>query len=390
MILAIISLVVAGNLAADIYAPSMPEMQKYFQTSSANIQLTISLGILGMCLSPPAVGWLSERYGRRFTLLIMHLLFMATLIFCIFAPHIKAFLAARFIMGFSGGAAVVVGFALVSDIYQGRESTKYFAYISTSLTFAYTFGPILGGVIADYFEWQASFIFSFIFSVVALTQLLFYIPETQAPSHRRTFQDILGDYKDILRHPRFWGYAMIPGLLIGCSILFVVTSSFYFITILGLRPGLYGAYQGIIMISGAFAGFITGLIVAKVGNRVVLKWGMSIALMGGILLICVVAFCESSALLITMSFILISIGLGFIYAPYTSGAMELFPGKNGTTSAALQFVRGIIMVIYTLIGSYLYGGTFFPVAAFIGITTILVYLWFLRLLYKFKLGKLVE
>ena len=63
-------------LGMNIFVPSMPSMVKYFDSSTAVVQLILSLYLLGSAFSMLVMGQASDKFGRRPVLLAGLLLFV--------------------------------------------------------------------------------------------------------------------------------------------------------------------------------------------------------------------------------------------------------------------------------------------------------------------------
>jgi len=66
---------IVACIETDIYLPAMPDMMTYFDTSEAMIQSLLSWNFIGICLSGPFYGPLSDAFGRRKLLLLAMIIF---------------------------------------------------------------------------------------------------------------------------------------------------------------------------------------------------------------------------------------------------------------------------------------------------------------------------
>ena len=91
------ALVALGPLSTDLYLPSLPGMARSFAAPVAEIQLTLSVFLVGLALGQLAYGPLSDRFGRRPVLLVGLALYGLASLACLLAPGIGLLIALRFL-----------------------------------------------------------------------------------------------------------------------------------------------------------------------------------------------------------------------------------------------------------------------------------------------------
>ena len=88
-----------GPFSSDAYIPNLPDMQHDLRTNEFKAGLTIQCNWVVSGISTVMLGALSDRIGRKKTLLIGLLLYIAGTIVCSLALSIEAMLAFRTIEG---------------------------------------------------------------------------------------------------------------------------------------------------------------------------------------------------------------------------------------------------------------------------------------------------
>ena len=86
-------LVALGPISTDLYLPSLPSLMSYFSASEADVQLTLSIFLVGLAASQLIYGPLSDRFGRRPVLLAGLVIYLAASIACMLAPSIGFLIA---------------------------------------------------------------------------------------------------------------------------------------------------------------------------------------------------------------------------------------------------------------------------------------------------------
>lgn len=156
------------QLSETIYAPSLLELSKYFQTSENLMEQSLSIYFLGFALGVFIFGRLSDIYGRKMSMILGILIYTFSSAGCFYAPNIELFLSLRFIQGFGASVGSVVTQVILRDTYLAEERARVFAKIGAVLAFAPALGPFIGVRIASWFSPMASFMFLFIMGVLLL------------------------------------------------------------------------------------------------------------------------------------------------------------------------------------------------------------------------------
>ena len=143
-----------GPMAINIFLPSMPRLEVDLSTSYAMVQLTLSLYLVGLAVAQLAYGPLSDRYGRRPLMITGVCIFLVGTVICIVAPSITILIIGRVLQAIGGCAGVVLGRAIVRDMYDRDKSASMLAYITMSMVVAPMLSPTIGGLIDEYYGWR--------------------------------------------------------------------------------------------------------------------------------------------------------------------------------------------------------------------------------------------
>ncbi len=136
-------------------------------------------------LFAPALGRLSDRYGRRPILLIALAGASLDYLMLALAPNLAWLVIGRIIAGITG-ASISVGVAYIADVSTPEQRTQSFGIVGAAFGIGLVLGPIVGGVLGG-FGPQVPF-----YAAAALTGLnwlygMLVLPESLAPADRRPF-----------------------------------------------------------------------------------------------------------------------------------------------------------------------------------------------------------
>lgn len=141
------ALTAIGALSIDMFLPGLPEIKNDFHTTTSNAQLTLSLFMIGLALGNLFAGPISDATGRKKPLWISMFIYTLASLGIVFVTNIEIMIALRFIQGVTGGAASVISRAIASDMYKGKELTKFLSLLMLVNGVAPVIAPAIGGVI---------------------------------------------------------------------------------------------------------------------------------------------------------------------------------------------------------------------------------------------------
>lgn len=119
----------------------------------ALISWVITAYLLTSTCVTPIVGKLSDLYGRRQMLTVCLVVFMTGSALCALASGMIALILARALQGLGGGGLVVVAQTIVGEVVSPRERGRYAGYFSAVWASSAVLGPMLGGIVTQYYGW---------------------------------------------------------------------------------------------------------------------------------------------------------------------------------------------------------------------------------------------
>ena len=147
----IIGIVVLNSIGLSIVLPLLPFIVgKYLPAGQVVIGMSVLLSVFAACtfFAAPALGALSDRYGRK-NILIISLLgsVIGYVLFGIGGALWVLFLG-RIIDGLTAGNISTL-FAYVADSTEPKERAKWFGYIGSAMGIGKLGGPALGGLLGS-------------------------------------------------------------------------------------------------------------------------------------------------------------------------------------------------------------------------------------------------
>src|SRR3954454_23593720 len=141
----LVLITLSGTLAMHMFVPALPSAAVDLGASVAAMQTTISLYILGLAFGQLVYGPLSDRFGRRPTLMLGLALYTAAGLAATLAPGVGALIAARLVQALGGCAGLVLGRAMVRDTAEAKDAVRRLALLTLMMMAGPGVAPLIGG-----------------------------------------------------------------------------------------------------------------------------------------------------------------------------------------------------------------------------------------------------
>ena len=200
------ALVALGPLAIDAYLPAMPEMAVDLATSLHNIEITLSVFLVGFAAGQLFGGPFSDRFGRRLTILLGLSVFILGSAAIALGSNIELLWVGRVLQAFGGGMGVVNTMAVVRDRYSGSASAQILSQIVTIMMAAPLLAPFIGAALLLVSDWRSIFWFLAAYAVILLVLLRRFLPETRRIEESVHTLSVWQRYKSVLLNKRAAGF----------------------------------------------------------------------------------------------------------------------------------------------------------------------------------------
>jgi DHA1 family bicyclomycin/chloramphenicol resistance-like MFS transporter len=338
-----------GPMALNIFMPSMPGLAKDLGVDYGLVQLTLTFYLVGLGLAQLIYGPVSDRYGRRVVLLFGLGVYCLGSIACVAAPSISLLMVGRALQAIGGCAGLVLGRAIIRDLYDRDRSAAMIGYVTMAMSLAPMLSPALGGYLDTLGGWRAGFAFCSLAGVSVFLWVLLTLPETLV---RRIEGEGIGamlrSYGGLLRSPVFCGYALQTSLTSGVFFSFIAGAPFVVVNVMGYPPSEYGLWF-IIVSAGYLAGnFLTGRFAVRFGINRMLAAGAATGMIGIFALALVTWLTPLSLAGIFIPMTIVALSNGLTLPNGTAGAISVNPSMAGAAaglSGALQMLVGAVAAL---------------------------------------------
>lgn len=259
--------------------PLLPLLARLFHASKTGVGMTVSAATLGVAISAPLFGALTERLPRKRVIVMSILGVSIPTLLAATSTSLAQLIFWRFLQGI-----MVPGIIAVVVTYIGEEwppervALIMSVYVSGTALGGFT-GRVSAGVLADYFNWRASFIALGSASLVGAALVAAWLPHgrrrapvSQSPLALSSFAH---QVQALFRNRR-----LLATFAVGFNVLFSLVGVFTWITFyLSAAPFLLS----ITALSSLFFVYLVGLVVTPVAGYLITRVGLRAGIGGAIL-----------------------------------------------------------------------------------------------------------
>ena len=334
-------LAMIGPFAIDSIFPAFHVLAKDLRVEDAAIQQAISIYLLGYALMSLLHGALSDAYGRKPVILAGLMMFLLASVGCALSESLPHLLLFRFIQGLSAGVGLIVGRAVIRDVYDGDEAQRMMSLVSMIFSIAPAIAPIIGGYLLVGSSWQGIFWFLVALSLLMLLAVLFFLPESHPVNKRIPIHPVSlsQSYWSMGKSSEFRMLAFSGTLLFGALFLYIASAPDYVLLHLRLTETQFG-YFFVSTIAGLSIGaFISGRMAGKVSGRKLVNIGFGICALS---MLSNLIYCANVSTLQLPWAVLplsgLAFGIALVFPILTIALLDLYPLIRGTASSMQAFV----------------------------------------------------
>ena len=230
-------------LSTDMYMPALLDMASYFKTTDSIMNLTLVVFFLFFALGILMFGPISDKAGRRPTILTGILIYIAASIACGFSMNIYFLIAVRILQAIGAGCMIAVSTAIVKDQFQGSIQGMVLAVAQAFSVLGPVIAPLLGAQVYRFFSWRADFFMQAV--ITGIIFILALLMKETLPAEERLNTGILrtfGRLGTVLKNKKFTVF-LISIIIIQIPMMsYIASSSYIYENQFGLSSTMYSVY----------------------------------------------------------------------------------------------------------------------------------------------------
>jgi DHA1 family bicyclomycin/chloramphenicol resistance-like MFS transporter len=343
----------------------LPAIELAFHADYGRVQLVLSLFLASVAVAQIFIGPLSDRFGRRPVLLAGFVVFVAACIASPFAPNIDALVAARIVQGATGCVGIVLGRAIVRDLFDRRQAASMIGYVTMGLAVAPMVAPLIGGLLQELFGWTAVFWFMALLGIACIAITWAHVPETNfTPTPRLSFATIFRDFARLLRSMEFLLFTASSSLTTGVFFAFLGAVPYVAERMLGLSPAVYGLWFACAPIGYALGNFLSGRYTERVGVARMILAGNALALVAAAVPPLLYLAGTFGAATLFLPMMLTGLANGLSLPSAISGAISVRPDIAGAASGLSGAAQIGVGAVLSAVGGVIIAGEESPMPIF--------------------------
>lgn len=346
-------------VSTDLYLPALPAIRTAFADSGALVQMTLSAFVVGFGVAHLCMGPLSDRYGRRPALLGGLVIYVLATVGCALAPNLGALIAFRVLQGVGACGGSVMSRAIIRDLYEPPRGAYVFSLITVAFTVIPMVAPLLGGVLAVWFGWRATFLCLLAFSTLVLAATWILLGETNrhrdaSATHPRR---LVENYTHIAGNRSFRYYLLCCMFSYTGLFTYLSLSPFVLVEALGVAPERFGLWFIVGVLGHACGAFSCNRLVRFIPLPRLLIISSCTTSLGALTMLALALSGVAHPAAVMGPMFLYLCGHGITSPLCMTGAVGPFPKMAGTASALFGFIQSAVAATVGQIAMLAYDGT---------------------------------
>jgi DHA1 family bicyclomycin/chloramphenicol resistance-like MFS transporter len=347
----LVLITLSGTMAMHMFVPALPYAGTELGASVGEMQMTISVYIVGLAVGQLFYGPVSDALGRRPMLMMGLALYAAGGLVAALAPQVRLLVAARLVQALGGCAGLALGRAIVRDTVQSDKAVRQLALMNLMTMMGPGLAPVAGAAIAATLGWRAIFWALAAFGAVTLVLTWRLLPETGSPAGRFSAGRVLQDYRALLRSRAFQGFAFGGACTTTSIYAFIAAAPFIFTRELHRPLHEVGIYLGVLMLGMALGNLLTGRLIRRLPMQRLLLVGNGLSVASaGVLLLTIALGHLSVATTLALMFGF-TCGAGMASPAALTRSISVDPQRIGSAAGLYGFAQMAIGAICTSFAS---------------------------------------
>lgn len=365
-LIALMAMLVATiAFSIDAMLPALPAMAAELSPESPNqVQLVVTIFVLGMGVGTLFTGPLSDTFGRKPVVLAGCGLYIVSAGLAAQADSLGLLLAARLVQGLGAAGPRVVVMAIIRDMFVGRQMAQIMSFVMIVFTLVPALAPSIGAVLIALAGWSAIFWAFVVFATVVSLWLFARLPETLPRAARRPFSTsaLLSAAREMLANRVVRLSIAVQSLVF--AMLFATISSIQPIyETMFDRADSFPIWFGVTALLSASGSVVNAMLVVRMGMRRLVSVMLTVqVVVSAVMFLAILAGLAGDALFAMFFFwqFVAFFQVGLTIGNLNAIAMEPMGHIAGMAASIIGFIATVAAVILAVPVGLLFDGTAIP------------------------------
>ncbi len=341
------ALATLGPFAVDTYLPAFGGMQAALHATPLEMQQTLSAYLLAFGFMFLFHGAISDSFGRKPVIVVSLAIFTAASVGAALSTSVHALILWRMLQGISTGAGIVVGRAMIRDLYQEEDAQRLMSMVTLFFGLAPVIAPIIGGLLFEAFGWQSIFWFLAAVGLVLVVAGARFLRETLPEEHRHSFHPraLMHGYREVAVSRPFLLLSLAMGFNFNAFFLYILSAPMFLSEHLKLAPTEY-SWLFIPSIAGILVGSqLSGRAAGRLSRGQVLRRAYTFMGVSAAANLAYALVFPPSIPWAVMPIFFYALGSAMAMPTISLTTLDLFPTRRGMAASLQGFVSGMINTI---------------------------------------------
>jgi EmrB/QacA subfamily drug resistance transporter len=200
---------------------ALPSIGKDLNATALELGWIASSFILSSAMFLLPVGRIADIYGRKKIFTYGILLYTLSTFLIVFSWNIEILIIFRVIQGIAGAMIFGTSLAILTSVFGPGERGRAMGINTTAVYTGLSSGPIIGGLLTQYFGWRSIFIFLFPIGIISLYLVITKMKHEWAEAKGESFDWIGSSIYGISLASFMYGFSKLPSttgwIFLGCG-----------------------------------------------------------------------------------------------------------------------------------------------------------------------------
>ena len=173
------------SLTVTIVNVTLPQLQGALSATPDQVSWVVTLNIVATAVATPLTGWLVGRFGQRSVMLWSVAGFTVSSLLCATANSLVPLLIYRIGQGAFGAPLVPLSQSILVATYPPEQRAMAISFFGMAVVVGPAIGPVLGGYLAEEYNWRWVFILILPLCIAALLGVFAFIKDGGREGNQR-------------------------------------------------------------------------------------------------------------------------------------------------------------------------------------------------------------